>query len=156
MQVYPQELDTLRQPAFLVTEKYSVCYNDYIFLYLNILSLVPKLRYWLVLAYCLKSWVVTLTVRLAAALLMRQTFSNRSGVTLDVFSACEALEKASVTSSNNSQSSIYPKSVVILKMVGYSNISQSCGLEFVLPTAAANFDRSKSSFNLSKKNMYPK
>ena len=104
------------------------------------------------LASCLESWVVTFTVRFSVALLMCQTFANRSVVTLYGFSAYEALKKAAVTSSNNSQSPISSKGVVLLKIVGDSNISQSCGLVFVLPTAAANFDRAKRSFNLSTNN----
>ena len=85
--------------------------------------------------------VVTLTVSLAVVLSMRQTFANISGVTPDDFSACKALTKAAVMYSNNLQSSIASKGVILLKIVGRFHISQSCGLVFVLPTAAENFDR---------------
>ena len=96
--------------------------------------------------------MVTLTVLLAVALLMWQTFDKISGVTSDVFSACEALKKSAVTSSNSSQYSIFSKGVVLLKFFGDSNISQSCVLVFVLPTYAENFVRAESSFNLLTNN----
>ena len=58
------------------------------------------------LVSCLEILEFTFKVRLTVALSMRQTFSNSSGVTLDGFSACEALTKAALKSSNDSQSSI--------------------------------------------------
>ena len=70
------------------------------------------------LASLMESWVVTLSVRLAVVLSMRERFSNSSGVTPDGFSACEATKKYAVTSSNNSQSSISLKDVVLLKCFG--------------------------------------
>ena len=100
--------------------------------------------------------MVTLTVLLAVALLMWQTFDKISGVTSDGFSACEALKKSAVTSSNNSQYSIFSKGVVLLKIIGDSNLSQSCVLVFVLPTYAENFVRAESSFNLLTKHYWYK
>ena len=93
-----------------------------------------------------------MTVILAVALSMYQTFTKISCVIQDGISACEALKKSAVTSSNNSQYSIFSKGVVLLKIIGDSNISQSCVLVFLLPTYAENFDRAESSFNLLTNN----
>ena len=101
------------------------------------------------LSSCLESWVVTLTVRLAVALSMRQTFANRSGVTPDGFLTCEGLKKAA-------QYSISSKGVVIFKIIGELKISQSCRLTFVLPTAPENFDQDERSFNLLTKILDPR
>ena len=111
-------------------------------MYLRIILSVPKSRESLVLS----------SVSLDIALLMRQTFANISGVTTDGFSAWEALTKTAVTSSNNSQSSISSKGVIILKYFGDSNISQSCGSKFVPPTAEMFSDQAESLFNLSTNN----
>ena len=151
MQVNPWELDALCQYYFLAIKKQSVLKNDDILLFLRIISFVPNFMEKSGVSILSGNLDVHFDITFGCCIIdasdLCQQFRCNSG---RIFWK-RTLTKASVTSSNNSQSSISSKSFVLLKIFRYSNISHSCGLAFVLPTAAANFDRAERSFNFSTK-----